>query len=353
MAIKKLSLKNFRCFQNTSYDLCDGLNFFHGTNGAGKTSILEAVYILGSGNSFRTTKSNNLIKLGSESFKISAKIGDYGQKITISKTKSKNLSIKVNEKNKIKRELVSLLPINAIDSKMFFYLSSAPDYRRKSLDRSLFLVSNTYQKSWFSYYSALRQRNSSLKRNSPQEAISWNMPLSDAASVIQNERSYFLDKIKANFFNLVKDQLHDSFAERLSIMNISLEKGFSNEVLLDDLEASLAQDLFKKTTQCGPHKADVVFNFDSSMAKDLFSRGEEKAFSIIWGLAISMTLIDLGIDNLTVLDDLSSEIDEAHLETLLTIIKKAPNQFIFSNISDLFNSKIDENFNIKKFHVEH
>ena len=50
MAIKKLSLKNFRCFQNTSYDLCDGLNFFHGTNGAGKTSILEAVYILGSGN---------------------------------------------------------------------------------------------------------------------------------------------------------------------------------------------------------------------------------------------------------------------------------------------------------------
>ena len=113
--------------------------------------------------------------------------------------------IRNNEKNQIKRELVSLLPINAIDSKMFFYLSSAPDYRRKSLDRSLFLVSNTYQKSWFSYYSALRQRNSSLKRNSPQEAISWNMPLSDAASVIQNERSYFLDKIKVNFFNLVKD----------------------------------------------------------------------------------------------------------------------------------------------------
>ena len=131
-----------------------------------------------------------------------------------------------------------------------------------------------------------------------------------------------------NFFNLVKDQPHDSFAERLSIMNISLEKGFSNEVLLDDLEASLAQDLFKKTTQCGPHKADLVFNFDSSMAKDLFSRGEEKAFSIIWGLAISMTLIDLGIDNVTVLDDLSSEIDEAHLETLLTIINQVYKFFL-------------------------
>ena len=156
-----------------------------------------------------------------------------------------------------------------------------------------------------------------------------------------------------NTWNAIQDQLDDGFAERLSIMNINLEKGFSNEVLLDDLEASLAQDLFKKTTQCGPHKADLVFDFDSSMAKDLFSRGEEKAFSIIWGLAISITLIDLGIDNVTVLDDLSSEIDEAHLETLLTIIKKAPNQFIFSNISDLFNSKIDENFNIKKFHVEH
>ena len=178
---------------------------------------------------------------------------------------------------------MSLLPINAIDSKMFFYLSSAPDYRRKSLDRSLFLVSNTYQKSWFSYYSALRQRNSSLKKFSTRGNF-LEYALSDAASVIQNERSYFLDKIKANFFNLVKDQLDDGFAERLSIMNINLEKGFSNEVLLDDLEASLAQDLFKKTTQCGPHKADLVFNFDSSMAKDLFSRGEEKAFSIIWGL---------------------------------------------------------------------
>mgnify|MGYP007000150642 len=111
----------------------------------------------------------------------------------------------------------------------------------KSLDRALFLVSKTYQKSWFSYYSALRQRNSSLKRNFPQEAISWNMPLSDAASVIQNERSYFLDKIKENFFNLVNDQLNDSFAKRLSAMNINLEKGFSNEILLDDLEASLAQ----------------------------------------------------------------------------------------------------------------
>ena len=353
MTIKKLSLKNFRCFQNTSYDLCDGLNFFHGINGAGKTSILEAVYILGSGNSFRTIKTNNLIKLGSDSFKISAEISGSGHKITISKTKSKNISIKVNEKNKIKRELVSLLPINAIDSKMFFYLSSAPDYRRKSLDRSLFFVSDTYQKAWFSYYSALRQRNSSLKRNSPQEAISWNMPLSDAASVIQNERSYFLNKIKENFFNLVKDQADDGLVERLSIMNINLDKGFSNEILLDDLEASLAQDLFKKTTQCGPHKADLIFDLDSSMAKDLFSRGEEKVFSIIWGLAISMSLINHGIDNVTVLDDLSSEIDETHLETLLAIIKKAPNQFIFSNISDLFNSKIDGNFNIKKFHVEH
>ena len=85
---------------------------------------------------------------------------------------------------------------------------------------------------------------------------------------------------------------------------------------------------------------------------EIFSRGEEKIFSIVFGLALAKTLIENDQPCITLIDDISSEIDNKRLTNLIRIIELFDGQLFFSNISDVFNSTIEHNNLIKKFHME-
>ena len=120
------------------------------------------------------------------------------------------------------------------------------------------------------------------------------------------------------------------------------------------LKNSNTVDLKRKITTVGPHKADVIFESKDLLIKDIFSRGEQKLLSILWSLSQNIYLgRSFNLSPILLLDDLSSELDSEMLECFLPILKYIENRFIFSNIVDLFGSKItEEKQSIKKFHVE-
>ena len=123
---------------------------------------------------------------------------------------------------------------------------------------------------------------------------------------------------------------------------------------MESLINSNSIDLKRKITTAGPHKADILFESKGLLIKDIFSRGEQKLLSILWSIAQNIYLgRSFNLNPILLLDDLSSELDTEMLECFLPTLKYIENRFVFSNIVDLFGSKImDDKQSFKKFHVE-
>ena len=356
MAFSKIDLRNFRCFDSLSIDISSKSNLFYGKNGCGKTSILESIYVASSGRSFRTSNLESLIKKGSEAFIIRAYDDNTGSVLEVKKAKTKPINIKMNNSRVTISELVRAFPSFSIDSKTFFYNDNAPEYRRKHLDRGLFVASPDYAKDWFGYFRSLKQRNSALKLGDITQAKAYDSLLVDHGERLNSLRQSLIMEVKQIYDDIVYKLIQENQrANIFSNLDIYLKPGFDNsQSLMESLLNSNNIDLKRKTTTIGPHKADVIFESKGLLIKDIFSRGEQKLLSILWSLSQNIYLgRAFNLNPILLLDDLSSELDAEMLGCFLPTLKYIENRFVFSNIVDLFDSKInEEKQSFKKFHVE-
>ena len=356
MAFSKIDLRNFRCFDSLSIDLSCKSSLFHGKNGCGKTSILESIYVASSGRSFRTSNLESLIKKGAEAFNIRAYDDNTGSILEVNKAKTKPINIKINNSKVTISELVRAFPSFSIDSKTFFYNDNAPEYRRKQLDRGLFIASPDYSKDWFGYFRSLKQRNSALKLGDIAQAKAYDPLLVDHGERLNLLRENLITEVKEIYDEIVSKLTQENKrADIFSDLDIYLKSGFNQQKgLMESLTSTNNIDLKRKITTTGPHKADILFESKGSLIKDIFSRGEQKLLSILWSLSQNIYLgRAFNLSPILLLDDLSSELDTEMLECFLPTLKYIKNRFVFSNIVDLFGSKInDQEQSFKKFHVE-
>ena len=356
MAFSKIDIRNFRCFDSLSINLSSQSTLFYGKNGCGKTSILESIYIASSGRSFRTSNLESLIKKGSEAFIIRAYDDNSGSILEVKKAKNKPINIKINNSKVTISELVRAFPSFSIDSKTFFYNDNAPEYRRKQLDRGLFIASPDYAKDWFGYFRSLKQRNSALKLGDITQAKAYDQLLVDHGEKLNFMRENLITEVKEIFDDLINKLIHENKRTKIFYdLNIYLKPGFNSKAgLMESIASANNVDLKRKITTIGPHKADVIFESKDSLIKDIFSRGEQKLLSILWSLSQNIYLgRSFNLSPILLLDDLSSELDFEMLGCFLPTLKYIENRFVFSNIVDLFGSKISiDKHSFKKFHVE-
>ena len=356
MAFSRIDLRNFRCFDSISIDLSSKSTLFYGKNGCGKTSILESIYVASSGRSFRTSNLESLIKKGSEAFVIRAYDENTGSILEVKKGNNKPINIKINNSRVTISELVRAFPSFSIDSKTFFYNDNAPEYRRKQLDRGLFIASPDYAKDWFGYFRSLKQRNSALKIGDLAQAKAYDPLLVEHGEKLNHLRKNLISEVK-NIYDELVDKLaqENKRADIFSNLKINLKPGYNDkEGLLKSIENSNNVDLKRKNTTVGPHKADIIFESKDLLIKDIFSRGEQKLLSILWSLSQNIYLgRTFNLSPILLLDDLSSELDDEMLKCFLPTLKYIENRFVFSNIVELFGSKIDsDKQSFIKFHVE-
>ena len=356
MAFSRIDLRNFRCFDSISIDLSSKSTLFYGKNGCGKTSILESIYVASSGRSFRTSNLESLIKKGSEAFVIRAYDDNTGSILEVKKGNNKPINIKINNSRVTISELVRAFPSFSIDSKTFFYNDNAPEYRRKQLDRGLFIASPDYAKDWFGYFRSLKQRNSALKLGDLAQAKAYDPLLVEHGEKLNHLRKNLISEVK-NIYDELVDKLaqENKRADIFSNLKINLKPGYNDkEGLLKSIENSNNVDLKRKNTTVGPHKADIIFESKDLLIKDIFSRGEQKLLSILWSLSQNIYLgRTFNLSPILLLDDLSSELDDEMLKCFLPTLKYIENRFVFSNIVELFGSKIDgDKQSFIKFHVE-
>ena len=355
MSLTKISIKKFRCFEDLEIDLSPRINFFYGSNGSGKTSILEAVFIFSSGKSFKSSNLASLIKHKHDNFLLKAFDGKRGYVLEVEKNIKKPISILFNNTKTVTRKLVREFPCTPIHNNTFSFADAPPDFRRKLLDRSIFIAEDGFSEAWFAYYRTLKQRNSLLKNNRISDIYAWNAKLSKEGELLSNYRKNFFNKTLKEFNVLLEALEPRNIFSFFDFISIDFYKGWSNEnTLLDALNLNEKIDLKRKTTTKGPHKSDIKFLINETDARQILSRGEQKFFSILWSCAQHEVLKKhYQLEATLLIDDIRSELDDRVFSVFIELLKHIQNQVIFSCIEDCFSSKITGNFKeFKKFHVE-
>src|SRR6056300_597729 len=353
--ITELRLHNFRCFNSSTISLSPGINFFYGNNGSGKTTILEAIYMCSSGRSFKSSNIQSLIAFEKNFFSINGYDSNRGFTLSLSKEISKPISIKINNTKTTTSSLIKEFPSTAIHNNTFSFANASPDFRRKIIDRSLFVSDESFSKTWFGFYRCLKQRNSLLKNRDIKYIDSWNKKVSQEAKSLDKKRVNFFNKSLLEFKNILSILDTCTTTEYLDKIRIEFFSGWdSRKELYDVLVESEQKDLIRKTTTEGPHKADVKIFIGENDAKQILSRGEQKILSILWCCAQHEVLRKIYNINATlIVDDIKSELDDNTFNVFINLLDFLNNQIIFSCIDDHFSSKIKDKYKeFKKFHVE-
>lgn len=328
MSFAQLNIHHLRNITEARLSLNSRFNFIYGANGSGKTSLLEAIYLLSSGHSFRTRENTPLINYNAPSLMIYART-ESNESISLQKTKSGSTQVKINQAVcQRSSDLAYRLPCQVFYQDIFQIIDAGPTIRRALLDWGLFHVKQSYHTLWKDYRRALKQRNMLLrKKASLTEFTPWNRLLSDLAEQMHQLRLAYFEEWNKHFQRILP---------LLTDVSCSLqyEKGWDkknqHKLLMDILAEQFESDLQRQYTNAGPHQADIQICASTIKAKHGLSRGQQKIILIALKLAQAQLLAKPCI---YLFDDLMAELDTEHLQQLFNVFNKINGQMFFTSLN--------------------
>lgn len=324
MFLKHLSLQNFRSYTKAAFDFSKQITVIVGPNTSGKTNLLEAIYLVSTGKSFRAEKDTELIYFGEELSRVKGKVGEIDLEviITIGEVEGVEAPLKkylVNKVAKRRMDFAGNLAVVLFSPADLELIVDSPSIRRSFLDETLSQVDGDYRLALTSYIKALRQRNALLEQakekgiHNEKQFSYWDNLLVQNGNMITQKREefiYFLNGKQKDVFDFVV------FYDKSIV---------SKDRLLQYKEAELGAGV----TLVGPHRDDFsisMFNNVREATHDvkLFgSRGQQRLVVLqlkLLQLAFMEQII--GKRPVLLLDDIFSELDEAHIHQVLEIIDK-------------------------------
>jgi DNA replication and repair protein RecF len=333
MILSELKIHSLRNITSAHFSLNPRFNFIIGPNGSGKTSILEALYLLSCGHSFRSREISPMITHDQSMLTVFARSVEMDT-VSIQKSSSNITQIKINSQFCTSTsQLAYALPCQVFYSEIFQIIDCGPSVRRSVLDWGLFHVKHEYLNVWKQYKKVLKQRNALLKKHAPfSHFVPWNIQLSDLAHQLDAFRQeYFSEWQEA--FKLVLHQLTDCSC------TINYYKGWDKKQtgknLNQILEEHFESDSQKQYTQHGAHQADIYIESNDFKAKNVLSRGQQKI--ILIALKLSQGLL-LNNHCLYLFDDLAAELDELHQQKLFKYLIDHEGQYVITSINSLQSS---------------
>ena len=358
MAISSLRITDFRNLATVQLLPCQqGLNIICGQNGSGKTSLLEAVYYLGLGRSFRTATSARLIRRASKKFSIFAQlVSETERLISVGMERELNgaTRMRMAEKDVASiAELAAFLPIRLINSQSHQLFESGPLFRRKYLDWGLFYLSEHFLPAWRHFERALKQRNAVLRdKRSKRELEVWTEELIKYGLALDTLRRDYIHRLTPVVLEIARELL------TVSNLEISYYPGWDESTdYISALFANYQEEFRLGHTQFGPHRADLDVKIEGVSAKHFLSRGQQKLLICAMILAQGMLLAEHANKGLIYLvDDLPSELDLQSRQRLISLLSKQQTQIFVTAIESeticrLMSDK--PGVSMKVFHVEH
>lgn len=348
MGLISLSLRDFRCFDHVELALSPGLNLVWGPNASGKTSILEGIFLLGRGRSFRSGHLESVVRLGKKGFQAVGQLTGPSGATTIGlERREGSLIVRVGGRPASGiAQLAETLPVQLLDSQSHLLIEGSPRHRRQFLDWGVFHVEPAFYPVWRRYHRAMQQRNASLRRGtSTQQIGSWDTELAQSGGVIDDFRRRYLDVFTKTARLWAGQALGDLEVE------FEYRAGWpAGQSLAEALAASRDRDREQGTTQTGPHRADILIKVDGRAARDRISRGQEK--TLAGTLLLAQAAVygqESGRSCVLLLDDLPSELDPAHLARFTSQVVATGAQTVITAISP---DHLPTDIQPRMFHVE-
>ena len=358
MVINNLSLKNFKNL-DLNIDFSSGLNLVIAPNGAGKTNLLEALYIISNGSSFRNFPELTLIQYKSTDF---AKISTIVDKnnleiILIPENGIAKKKLKVNGSPQSVSQFMQYCFTIFFSPTSINIVGGGPSIRRKDLDQYLSNSDKSIRNTIFEYKKVIRNRNFVLFRlkqgnGSLDEIDFWNNKLINLGSEIIFARIDVLNKIQNDISKFSKDIFHFKNNGLRIEYGSNIKYDYDIEKIKNALKEKIVNNLDSEieyaSSVTGPHRDDILFTINGRPLRQWGSRGQQRLASLIYKLALWKLFSDKNeVAPVLLLDDVMSELDQEHRINLEAFLQRIESQvFITSSKKEDFTKKLRNNAKI-------
>ncbi len=308
--ITKIAVQNVRVHEQYVLDVVPSTTVITGANGSGKTTLIEALYIALQGSSFRGGD-GDVLASGADWYRIDIGFDDHSVR-TVKFDPNRQTGKKqfiINTATHYRLQPKHKYPVVLFEPNDLRLLNGSPSRRREYIDRFISQIDPLYYDAHRKYERALKQRNNLLKHPSVSmdELFVWDVSLSEYGAYISTQRRYFIDSINQKIntvYNKIADS-SDTVAIRYPYAKVS------KQLLLADLHAHTAKDIAVGFTSVGPHRHDILFEYNDVPALSVASRGEIRSIMLAMKF-IEVDMLQEYVSHAPVilLDDVFSELDE-------------------------------------------
>jgi DNA replication and repair protein RecF len=334
MALRRLQVTDLRCLQAADLEIDSRFTLISGANASGKTSLLEAIYVLGRGRSFRTRHLEQLIRRGSGRFVLFGEVETAERVVPIGvEASADGVRARISGAwASSLAELALVLPVQIIDPEVHKLIEEGPSRRRRYLDWGVFHVEPFFVRSWQSYQQVLKQRNAALKANQPRSMVTaWDKELLRHGLEITAARSRYVDMLAGCAQALTQSLLGCA-------LTLEYRPGWARAYGFEEAlvqSAKLEQE--RGVTQVGPQRAELSIQLDGLAAKDRVSRGQQKLLAAALLIAQIKLFPEGGAVRPTLLlDDPAAELDDQRLSQLIREVAGQANQLIVTTLQKDF-----------------
>ncbi len=309
--LRSLKVTQVRNLRQVAVEPLGPVNVFYGVNGSGKTSVLEAIHLLGMARSFRGNP-RSLITHGQQSCTVFGQFSPPATAVGVQRDSQGNVQIKLGgEPVRAVSSLAEFLPLQVINADSFNLLGGPPAGRRRYLDWGVFHVEQSFYPQWRRYQRGLKQRNMLLRRGKIDESqlAVWTREVCQHGEAITLLREAYFERLNQQFTSYL-----ELLAPELAPVELRFRRGWDSKMDFSAaLEAALASDREQGFTHVGPQRADIKVAIDGQAAAEVLSRGQIKMVVCALKLAQGAIMAQASPRNCVYLvDDLPSELDAEH-----------------------------------------
>jgi len=336
VSLGRLQVTDFRCLQSAELELDPQFTLISGPNASGKTSLLEAMYVLGRGRSFRTRRLEHLIRHGTERFVVFGEVHTAHRQVPMGVEGSRaGIRAQIDgDKPSSLAELALQLPVQIIDPEVHHLIEEGPSRRRRFLDWGVFHVEQSFVGHWQRYQQVLKQRNAALKARQPRAIVSvWDSDLVRSGELLSDARSRYVTALSPRAEAIGRNLLGME-------LSLSYRSGWSkDQSMVEALQQSWNHDQEAGATQIGPHRAELAIRLDGTAVKDRISRGQQKLLAAALLIA-QIKLFPEGspVQPSLLLDDPAAELDDDRLAGLIREVSSQSVQLIVTTLHGEFSA---------------
>lgn len=331
MILKSIKLTNFRCHENYNLKLDqESTTQILGENGWGKTSILEAIYLLLVGKSFRAVD-QEIFRRGADFYLVEMELTDGTKRVVNYDSNLKKKTFLVEDRKSVRLPKKYKYPVVLFIPEDLHLVGSSPTRKREFFDRILGQIFSNYSLALSKYNKALKQRNELLKSEfvRAEDLFSWDILMAKYGVEVREARRELISKI-----NLRLTEVYQSIAENSDEVALQYES-YTSEVSESEYLRLLALDFERDRatghTNFGVHKDDYQFIFNGVLADGSASRGEVRSLVIaLKFIEAELLFKELGKKPVVLLDDVFSELDLTRKEALVKNFRD--NQVVLTSV---------------------